>query len=41
MFYSVCVCVCLLDTTVSTTETDEPIDMPFGMWIWWAQETMY
>jgi len=28
----VCLCVCLLVTTVSPTETAEPIEMPFGLW---------
>jgi len=27
----VCVCVCLLVTTVSPTKTAEPIEVPFGM----------
>jgi len=30
--WSVCVCVCLLDTTESLTKTAEPIEMPFGLW---------
>ena len=30
--WSVCLCVCLLDSTVSPTETAEPIEMPFGFW---------
>jgi len=29
---SVCLSVCLLDTTVSSTKTDEPIKVPFGVW---------
>jgi len=28
----VCVCVCLLDITVSCAETDGPSKMPFGVW---------
>jgi len=28
----VCLCVCLLDTTVSPTKKAEPIKMPFGLW---------
>jgi len=28
----VCLCVCLLDTTVSLTKTAEAIEMPFGLW---------
>jgi len=24
--------LCLLDTAMSPTETDEPIEMPFGTW---------
>ena len=36
----VCLCVCLLATTVSFTETAEPIEMPFGLWTpgWGAKE---
>jgi len=30
----VCVSVDLLVTTVSLAKTDEPIDMPFGLWTW-------
>jgi len=30
--WSVCVCVCLLVTTVSSANTAEPIEIPFGMW---------
>ena len=26
------VSVCLLDVLMSPTKTDEPIDMPFGLW---------
>ena len=26
--------VCLLDTSVSTAKTAEPIKMPFGSWTW-------
>ena len=29
---SVCLCICLLHTTMSPTETAEPIQMPFGLW---------
>ena len=29
---SVCLSVCLSDTTVSPTKMAEPIVMPFGMW---------
>ena len=29
-----CVCVCVLDTTVSRAKTAEPIAMPFGVWTW-------
>jgi len=28
------VCVSRLDTTVSPTKTEEPIDMPFRLWTW-------
>ena len=27
-----CVCVCVLGTSVSTAETDEPIEMPLGFY---------
>jgi len=27
-----CVRVCLLHTTMSCVKTDEPIEMPFGLW---------
>ena len=32
--YYLCVCACvrLLNTTVSPTETDEPIEAPFVVW---------
>ena len=33
--WSVCVCVCVLDTTglrLEPTKTDEPFQMPFGFW---------
>jgi len=30
--WSVCLCVCLLVTTVSCAKTAQPIEMPFGMW---------
>jgi len=30
----VCVSVDLLVTTVSLAKTDEPIEMPFGLWTW-------
>jgi len=36
------VCLCLLNTTVSPTKTEEPIEMSFGLWtrvgprkFWW------
>jgi len=28
----VCVCVCLLDTSVSPAKTAEPVEMLFGLW---------
>jgi len=28
----VCVCVCLLDRTLTPTKTDKPIEMLFGVW---------
>jgi len=37
----VCLCVCLLDITVSCAKTDERINMLFGLWTRVAQETMY
>ena len=30
--FSVCLSVCLLDTTMSPSETAEPIEMSFGLW---------
>ena len=30
-FVSVCLCVSLLDTTVSCAKIAEPVEMPFGM----------
>jgi len=39
--WSVCLCVCMLDTTVSPTKTAKPIEMPFGCALGWAQGTMF
>ena len=41
--WSLClsVCVCLLVSTVSCTKAAEPVQMPFGMWTWVGQGTMY
>ena len=36
---SVCLSVCLLVTFVSPAKTAEPIEMPFGGWLGWAQGT--
>jgi len=30
---SQCLSVCLLDITVSCAKTEEPIEIPFGLWI--------
>jgi len=37
---SICLCVCLLDTSDNPTKTDEPIQMRFGLWIM-AHGTMH
>ena len=30
----VCVCDCLLVISLSPAKTEEPIEMPFGLWTW-------
>jgi len=32
---SVCLSACLLATNVNPAKTDEPIDLPFGLWAHW------
>jgi len=39
--WSVCLSVCLLDTTTNCAKAAEPITMPFGMWTLGPQGTVY
>ena len=41
VLWSVCVCVCLLVTTVSPAKVAELIEMLHALWTWVAQGTMY